>query len=729
MISPLSFPEEVCDEATVSQVFQDGSRSPTTKQTQNQGMVGIKIGSQLDESLPQRLLSQWYLVQPNELPENPECAEVNRKLKQSLVFSHCPRIALPECGKFPPNLVLYGWASPKNTETQRKLPPKKFVAITKLEGWVVSQAKSHRGYWVQSQNAIYWLQDPCTHKAPVLPLDAVALEATTSVDQDAKNNALEAFASGIAADKHPQPANTRIEKRSMEKVSKENIVNDSQATEQPLKRGRGRPKGSKNKKSPAVQLPPRKKRGRPKGSKNRKPSLGMTRTVVARTIGRPQATTETSSTDESGTVTIAVNSQEDTTSTVPSQSQEDVHLHCRVRLGLLSILLDETSSMNHVQLAQFSSLAPRAMLARLKERYGSNDENDTDIWDWEQWQPHSHFIGSYLVIHNASLSVQCNLRLGMLLNPRSGDLTSTVPRPWVDKAPLRELKPDDNIRYVSLALQAERMVRQTPWGSPLSSASAGNWPAAPTSIVETENSSTTSASASHPQDTKQNGNTASSLQSNPGGSKGSSDKEENGKRSACSNQEVSIGVALPEPIRAQQDSQIQADDEIPASTTSLPGSQRVRLVEDPIVAPSVVRSSTVGSGSEDDPVVVRGEEKDRETSEGNEGIIFQFRRFDKAIALRVLDPSTNMKDVIEAATCADQENQSGVFHWSPPDRVLVSEGKKILEFRIGGYTTFTRPHIETLTVFDIAPQSARLHSNGVQPPKNLLDLEVGLVLA
>lgn len=59
------------------------------------------------------------------------------------------------------------------------------------------------------------------------------------------------------------------------KPTKKNIIYtatklDSDTTEQPLKRKRGRPKSSKNTTNTIIEQPLKRKRGRPKGSKNKK---------------------------------------------------------------------------------------------------------------------------------------------------------------------------------------------------------------------------------------------------------------------------------------------------------------------------------------------------------------------------------------------------------------------------------------------------------------------------
>ena len=98
-----------------------------------------------------RRLSQWCLVDLSSASTKEERGDLARNL---------PRLALPETGIFPPNVVLYGWLQPVCVSNRTI-----FVRISNLERWVVNRSKEGRGYWIVTDSTTYyWLQDPCCQK-------------------------------------------------------------------------------------------------------------------------------------------------------------------------------------------------------------------------------------------------------------------------------------------------------------------------------------------------------------------------------------------------------------------------------------------------------------------------------------------------------------------------------------------------------------------------------------
>ena len=413
-------------------------------------------------------------------------------------------------------------------------------------------------------------------------------------------------------------------------------------------------------------------------------------------------------------------------STHPSarlSSQADVHLEHRVRLGLLSVLLDEVSTMTEEEINTISLQGPQKLMEHLVGRHttptkingnstaGANDCDQYKLFDWKSWQPHRHFVGTNLLLVHASLSVFSPLLLGMFQKEvRAGvQMPGTVSwgknkcryvgKKTIDDGNSRE-SPEV---MLALAIQTEQYTQQTPWGKPMPAVrnQVMELTMSPCDVNNEELSPSFSNARMKVTDNKSLGikNGRHAIIENSWGVKGgSADESVATKELSTQRKDPLFDKDLQEhPTHEEPVPWINLEAQIPMTYCN--GSCRKAKSKHVKFADGNLENSVSIVGSKPEMPIVLDSDSDTDSSESindsqpsSDRHIFHFRRGSNVLSLQIDNIAASMKDVLEAATALDSECETKVFHRIPAER---------LGFRIEGLTCFTKEHFVTLTAHDI----------------------------
>ena len=549
-----------------------------------------------EEALYHRHLSQWRLVDASRESTTDEADNPTESN---------PRLGLPEIGLFSTNRVLYGWLQPVCASHEYI-----FVRLSKLDRWVVNRSKEHRGYWVMTSSATYWLQDPC--------------------DQ-------------------------RIEDLA---------------------------------------------------------------------------------------------------------SQEDLHLQYRIRLGLLSVLIDHFSNMSDDEVVEASRTSPCDFLSQLHDDNVSATAIDPNILSWTTVRPYANFLGTHLVLLRHSLTVSCPLLLGFLKEEQETTPSESSNRPNCRRCSARNGKrkrytpttrssstPEDQIPsnikagLSHIASKLEKLTQQQPWGEPVSVISTEEEnPYEPLREQDGTYDIKEKTKAGSPNNTVGRGEIAldtESLQFKvdddvnrdpirdivpcqfPGRKNGKNcvrreDEQGQGRRECVVTYNVKEGPRQ-EPgtdLHSEDHSRLPYTEGVKGTLVAVQKALLLsRLKAHPLKKeeaslhdfPIKNEVKTVGALAFPTRDAVKEETiRDGKQQANGEGTVFQFRKGKHVVSVCIHDLSMCMSQVLNAAKEADTLN--AVFGWQPSEQIGIDEGTLTIQIR-AGLMYFTNEHFVGLTAQDVVDVS------------------------
>ena len=402
--------------------------------------------------MPHRYLKHWFLVEPETPPPPPPVDKGNddgddssssdsndEENKDPVVvsknhscrnnfdtrqFQYGKRMPLPEetLGKFSKNTILYGWLHPSPTHQHQQSSSSSSSATTtsnknewillKLvpDRWVLNRSKQHRGYWIRTNRAAYWLQEPCSYRPKEVAEVASASSSSSSSNPHSNKN------NGTTKQKKKKK-----KKRRRRLFHCSTVHNRQQSTIQPTT-----PPAPKAPAAVPIKLYP---------------------------------------------------------------SQEQILLQQRLRLALLSVIVDAIANMTDEDVEGISRLDPPAFLALLmrerppqqsagRDRSGDDEASAAALSppllsDWSTAKSHGCFIGSHLILLRPALTVRCPLLAGFLRAnaPRGSEncpgAEATTIGPNDGHNSITTAAKEDDV--YSICVEAESWTCQTAWGEPTAS--------------------------------------------------------------------------------------------------------------------------------------------------------------------------------------------------------------------------------------------------------------------
>lgn len=317
-----------------------------------------------DSSLPRKYLSQWFLVKAPAQGEwqsyNSASADNGRQQQQqqhvmndAYFIHHTERIPLPETGIFAKNVILYGWLLPRNRNEK--------------EGSVVGTASSGRdedgAVFVRITQLDRWVIDRSKERRGFW---VMTRHASYWLQRPCSYHPEVLLAKKLGNDKYAKNSGPftlgRKRKRSTaeSKRAREDHMQDS-TNEYNLRN----PFDSHNEFNDMEEI---------------------------------QASPDIK---EQGRVFLP--------------SQEDIHLTDRLRLGLLSNLLDIFSKLTDDELEEISELTPQSFVAWLESNYSQRDATkDGATSRWKALQSHGKFLGTHLMFSHPCFKLLSPLLRGFL---------------------------------------------------------------------------------------------------------------------------------------------------------------------------------------------------------------------------------------------------------------------------------------------------------------------------
>ena len=342
-----------------------------------------------ERSVPCRHLSQWFLVKQKSNEDDTH------------LFCHGPRIALPESGLFPDNAVLYGWLlhsnknkNATNSSNNTDAVPKHdavFVRIAQLDRWFLDRSKEQRGYWISAQNVDYWLQDPCTHK-PTTP----GTHVSSNINEEKETQ-------------NPSKSNNSSSSSSTNSTNTSNNYSNH----------------SKRRRQNRMTFPVKRTRIDMNGNFN--PLKDANKNTATTTSSSNNLLPESNNSHEDKQLETA---PKDVPNPLPSQ--EEVHLLHRLRLGLLSNLMDLIATRNEEEGDQIAHLSPNEFLDWIQTKFAKENDNtalqvisSSSYLNWETLRHHRYFLGEHLVFYRSPFTISCPLLMGFMQDKEEPASTTT----------------------------------------------------------------------------------------------------------------------------------------------------------------------------------------------------------------------------------------------------------------------------------------------------------------